>query len=219
MFVFNRSADATKWPCDYEAPEGKLDLLMTADFRMTSSTLLSDIVFPAATWYEKHDISTTDMHPFINSFNQAIAPPWETRTDYEIFQTLAGYVSEMAKTHLGTRTDLLAAPLNHDTPDAIQEPRLWSDGRWTARVIKNEDDDGWAVAMIKEGEAEPALVGPWTMGRDKKNPKPLDGAALPADADAALKHEAHTLADRMQSLDRQSRELVYTLARDGGSLC
>ena len=48
---------------------------------------------------------------------------------------------------------------------------------------------------------------------------PLDGAALPADADAALKHEAHTLADRMQSLDRQSRELVYTLARDGGFLC
>ncbi|MGV8804279.1 MAG: hypothetical protein ACWA6Y_04885 [Polaromonas sp.] len=69
------------------------------------------------------------------------------------------------------------------TPDAahapddrpkIQEPRLWSGDGWTARVIKNEDDDGWAVAMIKDGEPEPALVGPWTMGRDKKNPKPLD---------------------------------------------
>ncbi|MBC7706286.1 MAG: hypothetical protein H7274_20340, partial [Rhodoferax sp.] len=45
---------------------------------------------------------------------------------------------------------------------------------WTANVIKNEDDDGWAVAMTKDGAAEPALVGPWTMGRDKKNPKPLD---------------------------------------------
>jgi len=56
----------------------------------------------------------------------------------------------------------------------IQEPRLWSGDGWTARVIKNEDDDGWAVAMIKDGEPEPALVGPWTMGRDKKNPKPLD---------------------------------------------
>ena len=61
-----------------------------------------------------------------------------------------------------------------DTPSTIQEPRLWSDGHWTARVIKNEDDDGWAVAMTLKGEAEPALVGPWTMGRDKKNPKPLD---------------------------------------------
>lgn len=60
----------------------------------------------------------------------------------------------------------------------IQEPRLWSDGRWTATVIKNEDDDGWAVAMTLAGEPEPALVGPWTMGRDKKNPKPLDTAAF-----------------------------------------
>ena len=34
------------------------------------------------------------------------------------------------------------------------------------------------MEMIKQGEAEPALVGPWTMGRDKKNPKPLDTAAF-----------------------------------------
>jgi hypothetical protein len=60
----------------------------------------------------------------------------------------------------------------------IQEPRLWQDGTWTAQVIKNDDDDGWAVAMYKQGESEPALVGPWTMGRDKKNPKPLDGTAF-----------------------------------------
>ena len=60
-----------------------------------------------------------------------------------------------------------------DSP-RIQEPRLWTGDGWTAQVIKNEDDDGWAVAMVKDGEPEPALVGPWTMGRDKKNPKPLD---------------------------------------------
>lgn len=59
-----------------------------------------------------------------------------------------------------------------------QEPRLWRDNGWTARVIKNEDDEGWAVEMCKDGESEPALVGPWTMGRDKKNPKPLDTAAF-----------------------------------------
>jgi len=65
-----------------------------------------------------------------------------------------------------------------DAPAPIQEPRLWRDDGWTARVIKNDDDEGWAVAMTKDGEAEPALVGPWTMGRDKKNPKPLDAAAF-----------------------------------------
>ncbi len=67
----------------------------------------------------------------------------------------------------------------HDAPEpgrnpATQDPRLWRDDGWTARVIKNIDDEGWAVEMVKDGEAEPALTGPWTMGRDKKNPKPLD---------------------------------------------
>jgi len=65
-----------------------------------------------------------------------------------------------------------------DTATPIQEATLWSDTIWTARVIKNEDDDGWAVAMTRQGDPEPALVGPWTMGRDKKNPKPLDAPAF-----------------------------------------
>lgn len=63
-----------------------------------------------------------------------------------------------------------------DDIEPVHEDRLWRDDGWTARVIKNEDDEGWAVAMTLDGEAEPALVGPWTMGRDKKNPKPLDTA-------------------------------------------
>ncbi|NIA54610.1 hypothetical protein HAV22_13290 [Massilia sp. TW-1] len=67
---------------------------------------------------------------------------------------------------------------DHDDDAPVQEARLWQGNGWTARVIKNEDDDGWAVAMYKDGESEPALVGPWTMGRDKKNPKPLDVSAF-----------------------------------------
>lgn len=62
-------------------------------------------------------------------------------------------------------------------PEA-QDPRCWRDAGWTARVVKNLDDDGWAVEMIRDGDAEPALVGPWTMGRDKRNPKPLDPTAF-----------------------------------------
>jgi hypothetical protein len=62
--------------------------------------------------------------------------------------------------------------------EPLHEATFWRDNGWTARVIKNNDDDGWAVEMLKHGEAEPALVGPWTMGRDKKNPKPLDTAAF-----------------------------------------
>ena len=67
---------------------------------------------------------------------------------------------------------------NEHAAELSKEPRLWQGDGWTALVIKNEDDDGWAVAMTKDGATEPALVGPWTMGRDKKNPKPLDKFAF-----------------------------------------
>ncbi len=105
-----------------EAPEGKLDLLLTLDFRQTSTTIFSDIVLPAATWYEKYDLSTTDMHPFVHSFNPAIAPPWQTRTDWDTFGAIARRFSELAGPRLGVRKDVVALPLTHDTPDAMANP-------------------------------------------------------------------------------------------------
>ncbi|MFI0503812.1 nitrate reductase subunit alpha [Streptomyces albogriseolus] len=105
-----------------EAPEGKLDLLLTLDFRMTSTTVFSDVVLPAATWYEKHDLSSTDMHPFVHAFNPAIAPPWQTRTDWDAFHTIAKEFSRQAAGHLGVRKDVVAAALQHDTPDEMATP-------------------------------------------------------------------------------------------------
>jgi nitrate reductase / nitrite oxidoreductase, alpha subunit len=104
------------------APEGKLDLLLSLDFRQTSTTVYSDIVLPAATWYEKHDLNTIEMHPYVHSFNPAIAPPWQTRTDWDAWQTIAEKFSELAATHLGTRKDVVAVPLLHDTADAMANP-------------------------------------------------------------------------------------------------
>ncbi|WP_289016906.1 nitrate reductase subunit alpha [uncultured Ornithinimicrobium sp.] len=102
-----------------EAGEGKLDLLLTLDFRMTSSTLFSDVVLPAATWYEKHDINTTDMHPFVHSFNPAISPPWQAKSDWEAWKAVAKRFSELAVDHLGVRKDVVTKPLWHDTPEAM----------------------------------------------------------------------------------------------------
>ena len=85
--------------------------------------------------------------------------------------------------------------IDDDTPESIKQPRLWRADGWTARVVKTQDDDGWAVEMLKDGEAEPALVGPWTMGRDKKNPKPLDTAAfhtlVKTASEVIRRHEQH----------------------------
>ena len=97
-------------------------------------------------------------------------------------------------------------PLNDAAEPAatVHEDRLWRDNGWTARVVKNEDDEGWAVEVVKDGEPEPALVGPWTMGRDKKNPKPLDSAAfhtlVKTAAEVIRRHEQQTHAERHRSV-------------------
>jgi nitrate reductase alpha subunit len=115
-----------------EAPQGKLDLFTTIDFRMNGSCVYSDVVLPAATWYEKHDISSTDLHPFVHPFNAAIPPPWEAKTDWDAFERIAARFSELAEKHLGTRTDIVASPLMHDSPDEIAQPggrvRDWAAG-------------------------------------------------------------------------------------------
>jgi hypothetical protein len=91
-----------------------------------------------------------------------------------------------------------------DPHTVVNEPRLWVNKGWTARVIKNPDDDGWAVEMIKDGESEPALVGPWTMGRDKKNPKPLDAPAfntlVKTAAEVLRRHEQQWYAQHHKKL-------------------
>ena len=81
----------------------------------------------------------------------------------------------------------------------VQEARRWRANGWTAQVIKNEDDDGWAVSMTQHGQSEPALVGPWTMGRDKKNPKPLDTSAF----STLVKTAAEVLRRHEQQLQAQ----------------
>ena len=105
-----------------QAPEGKLDLLLSLDFRMTSTTLMSDVVLPAATWYEKHDLSTTDMHPYVHAFSAAVNPPWQARTDFEAFHAIAHRLSELAVGHLDTRRDMVATALQHDTPGETAQP-------------------------------------------------------------------------------------------------
>lgn len=106
-----------------EEVEGKLDLLVALDFRMTSTPMYADVVLPAATWYEKTDLSSTDMHPFVHPFNPAVDPLWESRSDWDIYRTIAEVFSDMAKTHLpGIYKDLVTTPLSHDSISEIAQP-------------------------------------------------------------------------------------------------
>ncbi len=104
-----------------EAPEGKLDLLVTIDFRMSTTCMYSDIVLPTATWYEKNDLNTSDMHPFIHPLTSAVDPVWGARNDWEIYKGIAKAFSEVAPEVLGKETDVVLTPILHDTPGEIAQ--------------------------------------------------------------------------------------------------
>jgi nitrate reductase alpha subunit len=114
-----------------ESPRGKIDLVVDMNFRMDTSALYSDIVLPAATWYEKSDLNTTDLHSFIHPLSPAVQPCWESRTDWDIFKAIAKRVSELAKAHLPAPVkEIVAVPLQHDTADELAQPSVkdWAKG-------------------------------------------------------------------------------------------
>ncbi|MCL2566820.1 MAG: nitrate reductase subunit alpha [Alphaproteobacteria bacterium] len=96
--------------------EGKLDLLVTLDFRMSTTCLYSDIVLPTATWYEKNDLNTSDMHPFIHPLSEALNPLYESKSDLDIYNGFAKKVSQLASNYLETATDVVLVPIQHDSP-------------------------------------------------------------------------------------------------------
>lgn len=113
------------------AAEGKLDLLTVLDFRMSTTCLYGDIVLPTATWYEKDDLNTSDMHPFIHPLSEAVNPLWQSKTDWEIYKGFAKKFSELAKDYLGKRKDLVLTPLMHDSPQELGQafdPKDWKYG-------------------------------------------------------------------------------------------
>ena len=121
----NLGEDGKKKPSEVvwheQAPEGKLDLLVTLDFRMSTTCMYSDIVLPTATWYEKNDLNTSDMHPFIHPLTSAVDPVWEARNDWDIYKGIAKAFSAVAPEVLGVEKDLVLTPILHDTAGEIAQ--------------------------------------------------------------------------------------------------
>ncbi len=148
-----------------QAPVGKLDLMVNIDFRMSTTSIYSDVVLPTATWYEKHDLNTTDMHPFIHPLTAAVDPAWEARTDWAIFRGIAHKFSQVAPEVLGVEHDVVLQPIGHDTKFEIAqpyEPRDWGreeidpvPGRTMANVFLVERD--YAATYARFTAVGPAL--------------------------------------------------------------
>ncbi len=123
-----------------EAPTGKMDLVVDINFRMDTSALYSDIVLPAASWYEKFDLNTTDMHTFIHPLAKAIPPVWESKSDWDTFKSIAKVTSELAKKHFtGPVKDIVSVPLQHDTIDELSQPSIkdWAKGECEPELGKS----------------------------------------------------------------------------------
>jgi nitrate reductase alpha subunit len=109
---------------------------------MSTTCVYSDIVLPTATWYEKNDLNTSDMHPFIHPLSAAVDPAWEARSDWDIFKGIARTFSEIAPEVLGVEKDVVLVPIQHDTPGRIAQPfdvKDWKQGesnRFPARPCR-----------------------------------------------------------------------------------
>ena len=113
------------------APTGKMDLVVDLNFRMDTSALYSDVILPAASWYEKNDLNTTDLHSYLHPLGQAVPPCWESKTDWDIFRLLAEKIAALAPAHFPAPfRDLVATPLQHDTRDEVAQPQVrdWARG-------------------------------------------------------------------------------------------
>jgi nitrate reductase / nitrite oxidoreductase, alpha subunit len=142
------SVHEVEWRDD--APRGKMDLVVDLNFRMDSSALYSDIVLPAASWYEKADLNSTDLHTFIHPLSAAVPPCWESKSDWDIFKAIAARFSELAATHFPEPVgDIVMSPLAHDTPAEMAQPAIrdWARGEVAAvpgktmpnlRVVKRD---------------------------------------------------------------------------------
>ena len=113
-----------------EGPRGKLDLLVCIDFRMSTTAVYSDVVLPTASWYEKNDLNTSDMHPFIHPLQAAVNPAYESKSDWEIFKAIAKKFQEIVPGYLGKETDIVALPILHDTPGELAQDQVrdWKKG-------------------------------------------------------------------------------------------
>jgi len=208
-----------------KAPQGKLDLVVDLNFRMDTSALYSDMVLPTATWYEKDDLNTTDLHSFLNPMQAAVVPAWESKSDWEIYKAIALSVSTLAQVHLPEPVrDVVMLPLQHDTPDELAQPHVcdWKTGQVEAipgqtmpkfRVVTRdyahlyEQMVSLGLEVGKNGVSAHGLTIPVAEEYNRlaeRQPRQVDGQTLPSLVDA------REVAEAILALDPVSNgELAY----------
>ena len=109
-----------------------------------------------------------------------------------------------------------------DTQNQNTELR-WSDLGWTAEIVEDEDGGGWALAMTVDGTEDHVIVVPWVMGRNKKDPKPLNESDFRTQVKAANDfltrtqnqlRRAHRVSVDLADLDGDYVRVVFDMVFD-----
>ena len=160
--------------------------------------MYSDIVLPTATWYEKNDLNTSDMHPFIHPLSAAIDPVWESRSDWDIYKGIAEAFSKVAPEVLGVEKDVVLTPIMHDSPGEIAQPF---------------DVKDWKKGEIDPipGKTMPAVT---VVERDYPNLYKRFTSLGPADEQARQRRQGHELEHRPRG--RAAQEAQRHRDRGGG---
>lgn len=124
----------------------------------------------------------------------------------------ASVASVQRRAPVAPRRPVVVAVLAESGAGAVvRESRRWCEDGWTARVVKTEGDDAWAVEMIKDGEPEPALVAPWPAGRDLDSPRALDRASF----DTLIKTASEILQRHERQLHTRLHKRLTVSLPDG----
>ncbi len=191
------------------APVGKLDLVVDLNFRMDTSALYSDIVLPAATWYEKADLNSTDMHSFIHPLSAAVPPCWESKSDWQIFQAITRKFSELAARHFPAPVrDIVATPLAHDTPAEIAQSDLRDWRRGEVEAIPGRTMPGLKVVVRDYANAWRQFTAFGPLAREEGLGAHGTRYAIDDEYDAALRERPTVLVQGQRLLSLAEDEYV-----------
>lgn len=68
---------------------GEIECVVVMDFQHTKTVDYSDVTFPSASWYEKLELTTTPLHPYVQLQQRMVDPPGEAQDEIWICKELA----------------------------------------------------------------------------------------------------------------------------------
>ncbi len=126
VFLYTGMNPLRRWPAPDVIRENlwaKLELIVTWEFRMSSSAMFSDIILPAAGWHEKSGVKFCQSYvPYVCVGEKAVEPLYESKNEFDIMAKLAATLQRRAQEREeGVYTDAFGN--EHDLREIA---RLWS---------------------------------------------------------------------------------------------